>query len=485
MKRILSVLALGLMLGVGCATAQVVVNTTNFPDATFRSYVKTNFDTDGNGTLSAAEIAAATKIDVNSSNITSLKGIEYFTALQYLDCYLVKIESLDISANTALQYLDCGNNSISSLNISHCPELTYLDCSSCGLDSIDISHNAKLGVLYVDGNNLRKIDFSNDSLLYFISVERNPINSIDVSCCPNLDSLSCSNTHVKFLDVTKNPKLTYLYCSYDSITSIDLSKNPLLTCLGIDNCRLISIDLSVDTLLTELYINDNEKLSELDLSNQKRLQKLECFNCSLSSLDVSAAGDSLKWLWCQHNQLSKLDVSKNTMLESLNCQNNHLVAIDLSANSKLTFTGTNDNSKEVNVNDKWQMDISTLFPFGFDLAKVKYWIGGSGSGYLSGNIFTFGANTNAQYNYDCGNNHAEIFTLIPKVSTGVNTVSGASVKAFATGNVINITGTDAQARVWDVAGRAVYSGADRQINVASAGVYIVKVADKTFKVVVR
>ena len=69
--------------GVGVAE----INATNFPDSTFRNYVSSNFDMDGDGVLSAAEIADATNISVNSMGISSLKGIEYFTAVVELHCW--------------------------------------------------------------------------------------------------------------------------------------------------------------------------------------------------------------------------------------------------------------------------------------------------------------------------------------------------------------------------------------------------------------
>lgn len=50
------------------------INETNFPDVKFRQYVSDNFDTDGDGVLSAEEIEAATEIKVDSMGISSLIG---------------------------------------------------------------------------------------------------------------------------------------------------------------------------------------------------------------------------------------------------------------------------------------------------------------------------------------------------------------------------------------------------------------------------
>lgn len=95
-----------LEMGVG-AFADVDINETNFPDANFRSYVSSNCDTDSSGTLSDAEIATVTDIDVSYKAISSLKGIEYFTALTRLSCSKNKLTALDLSNNTALTDLVC------------------------------------------------------------------------------------------------------------------------------------------------------------------------------------------------------------------------------------------------------------------------------------------------------------------------------------------------------------------------------------------
>jgi hypothetical protein len=477
-------LVLGLMLGVGFATAQVVINETNFPDSVFRSYVKTTFDTDANDTLSVGEISNAKIVEVSSKSISSLKGIEYFTNVESLTCFSNNIDTLNLSANTKLHSLDCSSNPIKSLDVSKCSALQDITFSPCDVDSIDLANKPNLGYIYADDNNLTKLDLTNDPAVYYISITGNPIDSIDLTQLSKLTTLYADGTNIKHLDVTKNPELDLINATNDSIGSIDLSKNTKLTQVNLDNCSLTSLDLSADTLLTDVSIGSNP-IGSIDVSNLKKMVSLSCNACELTSLDVSAAGDALEVFECANNHLTKLDVSKNTKLTRLICFNNNLVAVDISA---CTDTINNDNfdagtnKKEVKVDGEGNMDLTALAPFGFNVDKASNWVDGT----VTGTQLKFDdINTNATYKYDCGQGKFAIFTLIPVVSTGVNTVAGADVKAFATGNVINITGTDAQARVWDVAGRAVYSGANRQISVASAGVYVVKVAGKTFKVIIK
>ena len=89
--------------------AGVAINNTNFPDANFRTVVK-EYDTDKDENLSRAEIEAVKEIKCYYKDIRSLTGIEYFTALQTLECYSNLLTSLDISGNTALKSLDCAKN---------------------------------------------------------------------------------------------------------------------------------------------------------------------------------------------------------------------------------------------------------------------------------------------------------------------------------------------------------------------------------------
>jgi Leucine-rich repeat (LRR) protein len=458
----------------------IAVNAVNFPDTAFRAFVLQKIDDNADSLLTADEIANTDFIDVQTENITTLEGIKYMKSLVTLYCSTNSIDSLDLSANTALQTLNCGMNPLTWLNISKCTQLIELSFYGCSMDSIDLTPFPNLVNIYCDNNNIKKLDFKNNSNINYISVTSNPIDSIDVSGLQELQTLYCDGTNIKNLDVTHNVKLNGLYCNDDSISSLDLTKNVNLTALYASDCKLTSLDLSADTLLSNLSVYSNP-LTQLNLQNLKSLNDLECNDCNLTDLDVSAAVDLL-YLNCQNNKLSKIDVSKNINLESLNCYGNQLTALDLSNNSKITQFDASSNTKEVEVNTAGQFDLTTLAPFGFDVAKASNWTDGT----VDGNMLTFASTTaNATYDYDCGQSRTETFTLVPKVSTAAPLISGSEVKAFATGNVVNILGTDAKAQVFDAAGRTVYAGDDRQITIGTNGLYLVKVAGKTFKVVIR
>ena len=107
----------------------IAINEDNFPDEFFREYVAGDFDSNQDGVLSSSEAAAVTSMtDLYGENISSLKGIEYFTNLQYLDCGENYIEALDVSNNTALIKLSCYTNDIKELDLSHNTNLEILNC---------------------------------------------------------------------------------------------------------------------------------------------------------------------------------------------------------------------------------------------------------------------------------------------------------------------------------------------------------------------
>lgn len=105
----------------------LAVNSTNFPDANFRNWLlEQSYGKDGY--LTFAEIAAVTEISVRLVHISSLKGIEYFQALEELDCRSNDLTTLDVSKNTALTSLVCINNGLTYLDLSKNTALETLDC---------------------------------------------------------------------------------------------------------------------------------------------------------------------------------------------------------------------------------------------------------------------------------------------------------------------------------------------------------------------
>lgn len=184
-----------------------------FPDPNFRAYVLETFDSDGNGRISNEEAIAVAHIDVSNdieaaeyNKIQTLKGIEYFTNLESLNCYNNRLASLDVSQNT---------------------KLTYLDCTFNQLKHLDLSNNTKLETLFCNANKLKRLDVGNNVHLKQLACGYNEQTNLDVSQNTELTYLSCSGNCLTSLNVGKNTKLEYLNCSWNELTSLDVSNTNL------------------------------------------------------------------------------------------------------------------------------------------------------------------------------------------------------------------------------------------------------------------
>ena len=164
----------------------VAINAANFPDAFFRGYVSSKFDTNGNGSLSASELAAVTTMVCGGMNIANLKGVEYFTALTELACFDNQLTSLDVSKNTALTELYCFGNQLTSLDLGKNTALTELDCFNNQLTSLDVSKNTALETLDCSYNQLTSLNLGENAALRQLACYNNHLTSLDVSRVPFL-----------------------------------------------------------------------------------------------------------------------------------------------------------------------------------------------------------------------------------------------------------------------------------------------------------
>lgn len=199
-------------------------------DDKFRALCR-EFDVDADGKLSLAEAGEVTELPVPMSGITSLEGIEYFTALILLDCSDNELTALDVSHNTELALLWCNGNRLTTIDVSHNHALTHLDCRDNELTAL-VSENKLLTVLDCGANRLGTLDLSKD---------------------PSLASLFCNGNHLTTLDLSHNAALTDLECSDNRLTMLNVLQNKELMSLYCYGNRLSSLDVSENTMIAELY----------------------------------------------------------------------------------------------------------------------------------------------------------------------------------------------------------------------------------------
>lgn len=332
------------------------INKNNFPDDSFRNYIKT-YKAGGRDVLTVEEQRKVETIEVEGKNISSLRGIEAFPNLTELKCGNNSIQKLDLRQNPKLKTLKCNKNQLTQLDLSKNPDIDYLNCSENQLEQLDVSHLKDLVTLNCSHNDLEQLDVKNSKWLRELDCSKNELTVLDV-------------------DVTHKPNLVRVECQNNQLTSLILGENKMLRKL---NCA-------------------NNQLTQLNLNNMISLTELNCAN----------------------NQLTVLDVSSSPNLTTLWLKNNHLTSLNLDNNPNLNFTYTDvynsdfNNVYTVTLNPNRTFDLSTL-PGGFDINRVTEWVNGT----VKGNILTVNDGTNVvYYGYQCRSNMLDVSFTLDVTGTG-------------------------------------------------------------------
>lgn len=314
------------------------INKNNFPDDSFRNYIKT-YKAGGRDVLTVEEQRKVETIEVEGKNISSLRGIEAFPNLTELDCGNNSIQKLDLRQNPMLITLKCNKNQLTQLDLSKNPDIDYLNCSENQLEQLDVSH-LKLEYLYCSHNDLEQLDVKNSKWLRELDCSKNELTVLDV-------------------DVIHKPNLVRVECQNNQLTSLILGENKMLRKL---NCA-------------------NNQLTQLNLNNMISLTELNCANNQLTVLDVSSS-PNLTTLWLKNNQLTSLNLDNNPNL--------NFTYTDF-------YNSDFNNVYTVTLNPDRTFDLSTL-PGDFDINRVTEWVNGT----VKGNILTVNDGTNVvYYGYQC------------------------------------------------------------------------------------
>ena len=305
----------------GCQDAtedsEVIYPFTLIPDPNFeQALIDLGIDTDAlNGQILNIDALGVTSLNLSARSISDLTGIEAFVDLEFLNCNVNNLSSLDLGLNDGLMTLFCHTNSLMGLDISSNLALTYVDCHSNTLNTLDVSNNDDLETLICYDNQLGTLDVSQNTILM---------------------SLDCRNNFLPSLNINLNTALKHLYCGYNQLSSLDVSNNSALLTLDIHSNHVGTLDVS-NNLLLETFSCINNQLASIDVSNNLALQNFTCNHNQLTALDVSNNA-ALRILWCHNNALTSLDVSSNATLERIRCSNNQLTSLDVRNGNNTSIT---------------------------------------------------------------------------------------------------------------------------------------------------
>ncbi len=310
MSRIILSLA-AFVLTLTSAQASVVINETNFPDEALRGYAS-EYDEDGNGTLSDAELATITII--NAGGILNLKGAEHFTNLEELHLWgyseeesireidpsmfpkLYRFTLQDCNGVTTLDFSK--NTMFETIDLSHCPNVHALSLPDSvkeiqlngtpKLTALDVSKLTNLTGLWLQHTGITDLDFSNHHAIQLVSIlgeegAVDQMNSLNLQNCAALENVDIRYTTIKSLSMKHLPIVRTLMMLNNDITTIT-----------IDDCEEFN-DITCDhNVLGTLSLTNNPQLSAVNCEDN-RLQVLIADNCPVLGR-VQAFNNRLMWL---------------------------------------------------------------------------------------------------------------------------------------------------------------------------------------------
>ena len=387
MKKLL-LISLTVLMATLAARADVTINSTNFPDANFRSYLMSEYPS---GVITTAQLNARTTLEVNNKGISDMKGVEYFTELTRLSCYSNNLTTINVTSNRKLTYLNLFDNKLTSINVSNNTALEQLYLHYNQLSTVSVTYHTALRTLWVQNN----------PNLTYVSCYDNVLTNLDVSNCTSLGTLLCyenpnlSNvyglstcTAMNHLDVedcaftdlsavASMPYLQKLYARNNRLTTLDVSQHRHLAYLRVlgntqlkklycNDCNLTSLIVNNCPALTEFWCYNNPNLQAITgLAECSALEVFSCYCCNLSELDGLSNLYNLTRVICSANKITSLTlnnkdsmeqlwVDDNTLLTSLNCyNNNNLSNFNVTGCTKLNQLNCSNNPKLEDISGLW------------------------------------------------------------------------------------------------------------------------------------
>ena len=305
-------------------------------------------------------------------------------------------------------------------------------------------------------------------------------------------------------EVTLYGKITKIDCSSNKLSSIVITNQPQLREIYCDDNELTKLEVNYVPVLATLYCGNNKDLSDIDLKSMPALADLSCYSNSVKQLDLSQ-NPKLTSLICRDNLIEgTLDLSKNPKVEQVNCYNNKISEIKLAAESSLRHIEMQRNNIKGESMTEFMKALPVYVAYGTD-----EWDDYGGL-YLQGLYVTetsVALEKNVALVSDvkiAKDKKWPVFALdldnygstAPEPYDGIDPTSitmvarASSVKTYAIHNTINVEGiADGETvALYTAHGMLVdkamsHKGAI-QLAAQGAGIYIVKWANNTIKIVV-
>ena len=286
------------------AYSEIAIDSINFPDDNFRKYILAEIDTNGDKKLSQDEINSTTIINVENMGIKSLKGIEFFSALELLDGRSNQLTGVDLSHNTMLINSDLSGNVYDlgmidgTYFLSEMPEDFDLNKAS-GWKGAEYDGNENLlkNISGIQGK---------ATIEYIYDLGNGSVAEFSLTC-----TIPAPEGAIEF----KDEKLIAALLCYDTNKDGFITKEELqsVTSLYLSNWGIKDITgLENAVNVTYLSLSDNGGLKDISsLSNLTNLRELSLRNTAIEDIDGLSNLTNLQYLYLDNTGISNVEVLKN------------------------------------------------------------------------------------------------------------------------------------------------------------------------------
>lgn len=388
----------------------------NFPDIELKNKLlsasSTNYiaiDTNGNSVvidantdneIDVTEALVIYELDLSSSNITNINGLENFTNLTRLEINLNEITDFDGTAFTNLEHLNFSNNNLLTTNLTGLSNLQIFWAFGNPFTTIDVSSLNSLDLLDISYcDNLIGLDVSNLTNLTDLSCSSNDtMTSLNVNGCTALEDLNCQYSALTSLDLSGLVNLSTMFAEQNNITTVDVTGAVSLGNLNIAFNQVTSLVVHNLPVLQSISANGN-MISNLDIQNCPLFFTLTMEDNQLTALDLSNVPNATI-IEVQNNLIEDLILADNNEIVQIGLSNNLLTELDLNNCINLNWGsfGNNPNLESIFIKNGsaeslFNININNLPSLQYVCADdeqfndVQNWLIGNGYGNVNVNTY--------------------------------------------------------------------------------------------------
>ena len=245
------------------AAKDVKINKKNFPDQVFRELVKSNYDKNKNGKLSASEIKKAKKFGTDSCKTSvKIKASKYG---KYTKKYIKDIKNFKgVEKLTNLQKFIANETTVKTINLKKNKNLTYLEMTDGKLQKLDLNSNKKLKYVYLEYNQLTSLKMNKCKKLLDVDLTGHMVKNLKID--------RNKKTRVTGEEYFAPYKATTVKASFSALNDggmIDPSGNYCIYEWAADNSSCVKKTFTGTAMIDSVIVLDNNTIAKT-----KAIQKI-------------------------------------------------------------------------------------------------------------------------------------------------------------------------------------------------------------------